>query len=86
MKRPVEKSVCSHQIASTHHQQNGRGEMDSNIPRRCDLLRNTPEELAIRSCVEAVERLGAHPLLTDTVSLLYDARMKLADWIDGGQP
>lgn len=60
--------------------------MESDIPRRCDLLRNTPEELMIRNCVEAVERLGAHPLLTDTVSLLYDARMKLADWIDEGKP
>jgi len=56
--------------------------MGNDIPRRCDLLQNTPEELAIRNCVEVVERLGAHPLLTDTVVLLSDARNKLADWVD----
>ena len=56
--------------------------MSVDIPRRCDLLRNTPEELAIRNCVEAVERLGCHPLLTEVVTLLGDARFKLADWIE----
>lgn len=56
--------------------------MDEPIPRRCYLERNTPEELSIRECIEQVEKLGAHPLLTDTVSLLGDARNKLGDWID----
>lgn len=52
------------------------------IPRRCYLEKNTPEELAIRACIEQVEKLGADQLLTEVVVLLGEARNKLADWID----
>ena len=58
----------------------------SDIPRRAYLPGNTPEELAIRSCVHAVEALGAHPLLTDVVVKLGQARDTLADWVDAGRP
>lgn len=54
--------------------------------RRCDVLKNTPEELRIREAVRGVEALGAHPLLTQVSSLLEDARERLADWVDQGRP
>ncbi len=52
------------------------------IPRRnrIDLL--TPAELAIRQAVAAVENLPAHPLLTDAVVLLGQARDKVADFVE----
>lgn len=50
--------------------------------RRCDILRMTPEELAIRAALGAVEALGGHPLLTDTVVFLSQAQRALADYID----
>ncbi len=52
------------------------------IPRRCDVLRNTPAELAIREAMKLVESVGAHPLLTDAVMLLEQARHKVADYVD----
>jgi len=42
----------------------------------------TPEEVAIHDALDAVEALGAHPLLTDVVVLLGHAQSKLADYID----
>lgn len=53
-----------------------------NIPRRIRLDLNTPAELAIRAAVDAVELVGAHPLLTEAVILLGQAREKVADYVD----
>lgn len=52
------------------------------IPRRCRLDLMTPAELAIYNAVQAVEEVGADPLLTDAVVLLQQAREKVADYID----
>lgn len=52
------------------------------FPRRNDVTLNTPAELAIRAATEAVEAAGAHPLLTDAVVLLVQARNKVADFVD----
>lgn len=54
----------------------------SDFPRRIRLDLMTPEELGIYNMVGEVEKLGAHPLLTDVVVLLAEARNKLADWVD----
>lgn len=54
----------------------------NDIPRRCDTLRDTPAEKAIRDALSAVEGVGAHPLLTDAVVLLDQARNKVADYVD----
>lgn len=56
--------------------------MNNDIPRRIRIDLMTPEELAIYNMVGEVEKLGAHPLLTDCVVLLGDARQKLAEWVD----
>lgn len=56
---------------------------DDEIPRRIDLQRMTPAELAIRVATLAVEEVGAHPLLTEAVILLGQAREKVADYVDG---
>jgi hypothetical protein len=53
------------------------------IPRRNRLDLCTPAELAIYDAVQAVEKAGAHPLLTDAVNLLAQAREKVADYVDG---
>lgn len=52
------------------------------IPRRIRLDHCTPAELAIVAAVKAVEEAGAHPLLTDAVVLLGQARDKVADFVD----
>lgn len=54
----------------------------NNFPRRARIDLMTPEELALFNMIGEVEKLGAHPLLTDVVVLLGDARSKLADWVD----
>lgn len=56
--------------------------MTDNIPRRIRLDLNTPAELAIRAAIIAVEEAGCHPLLTDAVNLLSEAREKVADFVD----
>lgn len=55
------------------------------VHRRQVMAYLTPEELYLLSLVESVEKLGAHPLLTDTVVLLGQAREKLADWFEQEQ-
>jgi len=52
------------------------------FPRRNRLDHNTPAEMAIRAAVDAVEKVGAHPLLTEIVMNLDRAREKLADYVD----
>lgn len=55
----------------------------SKFPRRNRLDKNTPAELAIRNAMLEVEKAGAHPLLTDAVILLGQAKDKVADFVDG---
>lgn len=55
-----------------------------NMPRRIVREQMTPEELAIGDLMGKIESLGAHPLLTDVVILLSEAKEKLADWVDMG--
>ena len=59
-----------------------RAEASVDVPRRIRLDLNTPAELAIRNAVNAVEAAGAHPLLTDAVTLLNEAREKVADFVE----
>lgn len=53
------------------------------IPRRIDRSRHTPAESAITQAMAAVEAAGAHPRLTDAVTLLGKARDAVADYVDG---
>jgi hypothetical protein len=55
-----------------------------NTPRRIRLDLYTPAEVAIRAAVIAVEEAGAHPLLTDAVVLLQQAKEKVADFVELG--
>lgn len=55
----------------------------SDFPRRNRIDRMTEAELAIRNAVDAVERAGADPRLTKAVTLLYEAREMVADFVDG---
>lgn len=50
--------------------------------RRNDLNQMTQAEKAIHEASVAVEACGAHPLLTDAVALLFQARVKVADYVD----
>lgn len=56
--------------------------MVDGFPRRNRLDLYTPAETAIWSAMKAVEEAGAHPLLTDAVMLLQQARDKVADYVD----
>lgn len=51
--------------------------------RRHDLTRWTPAERAINDAVQEVEKAGADARLTDAVTLLQQARQKVADFVDG---
>lgn len=55
----------------------------SDFPRRICLDKLTPAEIAIYDAVQAVEDAGCHPLLTDAVVLLSEARDRVADFVDG---
>lgn len=56
------------------------------IPRRNYIDQMTSGELAIRDAIIAVEKVGAHPLLTDAVVLLGQAKDKVSDYIDLPKP
>jgi hypothetical protein len=55
---------------------------DNGFPRRIRIDLYTPAETAIREAMFAVERAGCHPLLTDAVSLLEQAKTKVADFVE----
>jgi len=64
-------------ISSFEHQ-----DKYSQIPRRNQLDLLTPAEMVIHQAIQAVEGSGAHPLLTDAVILLMQAKEKVADYVD----
>lgn len=55
---------------------------NSQIRRRNRIDLYTPAETAIREAMIAVEAAGCHPLLTDAVILLQQAKDKVADFVD----
>ncbi len=55
---------------------------DNGVPRRNRVDLYTKAELAIREAMLAVEEAGAHPLLTDAVVLLSEAKNKVADFVE----
>lgn len=55
------------------------------VPRRIRLDLLTPAELAVYEAVQAVERLPAHPALTEVVCTLQTARERLADYVDAAR-
>lgn len=56
---------------------------ENEVPRRIDRSRFTPAETAITGAMHAVEVAGAHPHLTEAVTLLGRARDRVADFVDG---
>lgn len=54
--------------------------------RRCDIGQMIPEERALYDALAAVEKLGAHWMLTSVVCAISEAQRKLADWRDSGRP
>lgn len=52
------------------------------IPRRNRLDLHTPAEHAIDQAMQVVEDAGAHPLLTEAVILLAQAKDKVADYVE----
>jgi hypothetical protein len=55
----------------------------SDIPRRIQLDKYCPAELAIRAAVLAVEEMGCDTRLTKAVILLQQAKDRVADFVDG---
>jgi hypothetical protein len=55
---------------------------ENGFPRRMCLNLMTPAELSIFNAMQEVEKAGAHPLLTDAVILLGQARDKVADFVE----
>ena len=52
------------------------------IPRRARVDQWTAAEHAIDAAVQAVEKAGADLRLSDAVTLLYEARQSVADFVD----
>lgn len=63
-----------------------RANASGDVPRRIDMQRWSPAERAIYDAMQAVEATGAHPLLTEAVVLLGQAREKVADYVDHPAP
>lgn len=55
----------------------------TDIPRRIDLSRMTPAEVAITTALQAIETMAADVRLTEAVILLGKARDRVADFVDG---
>lgn len=60
--------------------------MSDEIPRRIRIDLATPEEMAIRNAIAAVEAMGADVRLTQATILLDQALSKVADYVDGVKP
>lgn len=58
----------------------------NDLPRRICINRFVPAETAIREAMLAVEDMDAHPLLTEAVILLGQAKDKVADFVDQNEP
>jgi hypothetical protein len=58
--------------------------MENEIPRANQIDQNIPAEVAIRNAIAEVEKLGAHPVLTNIVVQLDMARCGLSRWYDNG--
>jgi hypothetical protein len=56
--------------------------MIDGTPRRYHLDLLTPAEIALWRAIRMTEESGAHPLLTEAVTLLQQAREKLADYVE----
>lgn len=52
------------------------------IPRRIQVEKMTPAELAIRNAVLEVEKMGADVRLTNIVNILLNAQTLTADYVD----
>lgn len=61
-------------------------EVQIHVPRRCRLDLMVPAETAITDAIEEVELMSAHPLLTEAIILLQQAREKVADYVDLPHP
>jgi hypothetical protein len=68
--------------AATQQMTTEENTMSNETPRRAQLQQWTPAEHAIRNAMFAVEATGAHPLLTDAVVLLGEAKDKVAEFVD----
>lgn len=53
------------------------------IPRRNRIDLRIPAETAISEAIAEVEKVGAHPMLTEAVVLLLQARDLVSDWLEG---
>jgi hypothetical protein len=60
--------------------------MSDEIPRRICIDLFTPAETAIYFAAQAVERMPPDERLTKAGDLLYQARMLVADFVDGVRP
>jgi hypothetical protein len=52
------------------------------LPRRCQIDLMSRPELRIHDAMQTVEAAGAHPLLTEAINLLAQARDKVADFVE----
>lgn len=55
---------------------------ENDMPRRIQMDKWSPAECAIFTAMQEVEKVGAHPKLTDAVVLLSQAKDALADYVD----
>lgn len=52
------------------------------FPRRANLEKNTPAEVAIHNAIQEVEKVGANEKLTQAIIFLQEAKDCVSDFID----
>lgn len=77
----VEASRCAYNCACRCHTNRGRSVVQPLTERRARVDLFTPAETAIREAMLAVEDVGAHPLLTEAVTLLDEAQEVLGAYV-----
>lgn len=55
---------------------------ENGTPRRNQLHKFTASEIQLYEVMQSIEKIGAHPLLTEVVNALSEARERLADWVE----
>ena len=73
----------SHNKVCKHHPLNKQKMENNDTPRRIRIDLFTPAEKAIYDAMQEVEKMPPDTRLTEAVVLLYKAREKVADFVDG---
>jgi hypothetical protein len=79
-------SECFPTKGETMQARNEPQKDENGTPRRNQLHKFTAGEIQLYEVMQSIEKIGAHPLLTEVVNALSEARERLADWVELPNP